>query len=313
MDDFDRKQAQIASDRRIAAAHYQQTWDSMIKGWGEDCSAGQVSDSAWLMYAANYLLCTDGVRWAIDPYRLKRRIPSAPDVDAARDLAGLSFIVLTHLHADHVDPDLLIALRDLPVQWIVAESVLPFLRDRVGPPEERVIVPHMLEPLRLGGVKLTPFPGMHWHHFTREDAGLREDAGRREDLGQTSAGRSFKGVPATGFLAEFSGKRWLFPGDTRTYDAHLLPDFGPVDGVFAHVWLGGHAARSPEPPQLDAFCRFCSDLRPRRLVLAHLREFGREADEYWDSEHVQMITARLREIAPQMEIIPAYMGDRVEL
>jgi hypothetical protein len=40
-----------------------------------------------------------------------------------------------------------------------------------------------------------------------------------------------------GYLLEFNGKRWLFPGDTRSYDASLLQSFGPLEGHFAHLWL----------------------------------------------------------------------------
>ena len=59
---------------------------------------------------------------------------------------------------------------------------------------------------------LTPFDGLHIH--------------------------GEHGVPAMGYLAEFSKKRWLFPGDTREFDFSKLPDFGELDDVIGHLWLG---------------------------------------------------------------------------
>ena len=102
-----------------------------------------------------------------------------------------------------------------------------------------------------------------------------------------------RGVPATGYLVEFQNKRWLFPGDTRTYDASQLPSFGPVDGLFAHLWLGRGCALMDEPPLLDAFCQFCLDLQPRRIILTHLNEFGRDADDFWDEEHAEKLCSKI--------------------
>jgi len=50
-----------------------------------------------------------------------------------------------------------------------------------------------------------------------------------------------------GYLAEFGTKRWLFPGDTRSYNFEKLPDFGKLDGVIAHVWLGKTEAMQANP------------------------------------------------------------------
>ena len=83
-----------------------------------------------------------------------------------------------------------------------------------------------------------------------------------------------------GYLIECCGRRWLVPGDTRTYDASQLPVFDEVDVLFAHVWLGRRSALLDEPPLLDDFCRFCLDLKPHQLILTHLNEFGRDASDF---------------------------------
>jgi hypothetical protein len=120
-----------------------------------------------------------------------------------------------------------------------------------------------------------------------------------------------RGVPAMGYLIEFNGKRWLFPGDTRTFDPGQLPSFGPVDGLFAHMWLGRGCALLEEPPLLEEFCRFIVDLLPKRVILTHLSEFGRDANDIWDISHVQKISAWFQKNAPKVHLDAAQLGDSI--
>jgi L-ascorbate metabolism protein UlaG (beta-lactamase superfamily) len=225
-------------------------------------------DRAWLMYSANYLFRTCNVRWAMDPLTLNWRIKNAPKTDLVHDLRSLSFVLLTHRHADHLDIDLLAALRHLPITWVVPEFLLPIVIKEAGLARKNIVTALHLHPIEMNGIQILPFNGLH-----------------RE----TTPDGAKRGVPAFGYLIEFNGKRWLFPGDTRTYNAFQLPDLGPVDHLFAHLWLGRGCALQEEPPLLDAFCRFCFDLNPRRIILAHLHEFGRDADDFWDEAHAQQV------------------------
>lgn len=256
-----------AEARRVRLiADYPALWRRITQEWQQPGP----DDRAWLTYSANYLLRTGGVRWAIDPLRLSWRVSAAAPV-AACDLAGAAFVLLTHRHADHLDLDLLAALAAFPIYWVTPPALLETVQ-RAGLRRERILTPVCGQPLLLNGVRITPFDGLHW------EAG--PDGDRR-------------GVPATGYLAEFGGRRWLFPGDTRCYDPAGLPDFGALDGVFAHVWLGRGAALDEPPPLLDDFCRFCLALKPRRIVLAHLYEFGRDASDFWDATHAARVHAHL--------------------
>ncbi|MCX6035958.1 MAG: hypothetical protein NTV38_13445, partial [Chloroflexi bacterium] len=97
---------------------------------------------------------------------------------------------------------------------------------------------------------------------------------------------------------EMGGKRWLFPGDTRTYDPAGLPDLGPVDVLFAHLWLGRAVALQSHPPLLELFCRFCLAFQPRRVILTHLEEWGRQASDFWDIEHAKMAVSVLKKGSP---------------
>lgn len=173
------------------------------------------------------------------------------------------------------------------------------MQAEAGLPAERVLIPKALQPIEIKGFRITPFEGLHW-----------------ELSPETSSG-NLKGVPAIAYLVEFNGKRWLFPGDTRTYYANKLPPFGPVDGLFAHLWLGRGCAMLEVPPLLEDFCRFCIDLQPRRVIVVaqsativtHLEELGRDAEDYWDEEHFQKVSKRCRETAPDIHMLSARMGE----
>lgn len=116
-----------------------------------------------------------------------------------------------------------------------------------------------------------------------------------------------------GYLAEFNGKSWLFPGDTRTYDFHQLPAFGQLNGIFAHLWLGKAEALNQNPSLLNGFCDFFSRFQTKRIVITHLREFGREPQDFWVLHHFQMVKNLFRHIAPEIKLTAALMGERINL
>ena len=285
---FSEKQTEIRQKREQAIEQYPALWAKMTFAWNRP----GLTDTVWMMYAANYLFRTGNVRWAIDPFTLNWRLPDAPKVDIRRDLSGLSFVLLTHSHKDHLDLNLIYALRDLPIQWVIPEFLIPVVLQRVDLPKERVIVPQPLLPLELGGLRITPFEGQHLVH---------------------NPDGSINGVPAMGYLVETSHKRWLFPGDTRVYDAARLPLFGPVDTLFAHLWLGRRAALLDPPQYMEAFCKFCADLQPGRVILTHIEELGRAADDYWDGAHVAKIVSHFQKEYAEILIQPMRMGEQVAL
>jgi len=282
------KQAEFDSKKISAAAGYPALWWRILSEWQRP----EASDRAWLLYSANYLLRTAGIRWALDPLTLNQRLPSAPEVDIS-PLAALDYIVLTHRHADHLDLDLLRRLREFPIRWIIPEFLLEHLTALDLPPES-VSIPQPLEPIPAGGLTLTPFDGLHWEADPSCPDGQR-------------------GVPALGYLAEFSGKRWLFPGDTRTYDASSLLRFRPVDGLVVHLWLGRGNALDDQYPLLESFGRFCLDLRPKRIIVTHLNEFGRPADEIWDAGHFQLVKEWVEEQSPCVVLDSVGMGENINL
>jgi hypothetical protein len=288
MDRFSEKQEKIVRRRAEVAAQYPALWSNMIAEWKQP----DPEDRVWLTYSANYLFRTNNVRWAIDPLTLSWRIKGAPKVDVKRDLSSLSFIMLTHDHNDHLDLDLLSSLRHLPITWVIPEFLLSKVTDQAGLSRKKIIVPSSLARIDLNGICILPFNGLHW---------------------ETTPDDKLKGVPAFGYLIECNGKRWLFPGDTRTYDALQLPTLDSVDVIFAHLWLGRGCALMDDPPLLDAFCRFFLDLKPTRLILAHLTELGRDADDYWDASHAECVSSRFKQLEPNISVLPALLGEDILL
>jgi L-ascorbate metabolism protein UlaG (beta-lactamase superfamily) len=287
MDPLSEKQEQLNRRRIEAIQLYPALWSKLIAEW----KTPDPEDRVWLTYSANYLFRTDNVRWAIDPLTLNWRIKDASSVDVTQDLSPLSFVLLTHGHEDHLDLDVLSALRDLPVTWVVPEFLLSKV-EQAGLRAESIIIPLALTPFELDGIRILPFDGLHWE--TTPDGSLKE-------------------VSAMGYQIECHGRRWLFPGDTRTYNPSQLPAFDSVDTIFAHLWLGRGSALMDKPPLVDSFCRFFLDLKPRRLILTHLNEFGRDASDHWDESHAQLICSTLCKMLASLPVKSLQMGNSVLL
>lgn len=191
----------------------------------------------------------------------------------------------------HACLDLIAALRHFPICWVVPEPILAQVLES-GIPREKIIIPKPPQPIELDGIRITPFDGQHFE--TIQDGTL-------------------KGIPATGYLIEWAGKRWLFPGDTRNYDISQLPSCSPLDGIFAHLWLGRGCALMDDPPLLDPFCRFFAKLQSEHIVLTHLMEFGRDANDHWDVSHAQVVTTHLQERFGPINVIHSVIGQKALL
>ena len=287
-DKFAEMQARISLKLKEAISKYPSLWAKMISKW----KTQDRDDAVWLMYSANYLVRTAGVRWAIDPLSLNWRIPGAPKMDLCSDLQDLSFVLLTHSHNDHLDFDLLCELSHLPIRWIIPKFLIALIQEKVRLPGNQIVVPHPLKPIEFQGFRIVPFEGQH--------------------LIILPDGKE-SGVPEMGYLVEFKDKRWLFPGDTRIYSADRFPAFGDVNALFAHLWLGRGAALDDLQQMIDAFCQFCADLKPERIILAHIEELGRDAGDFWDDSHINEVLSRFQIKFPSIPIVPVRMGEFVSL
>jgi hypothetical protein len=274
--------ADLEYQRAIASEDYPKNWNRMISEWRYS-----QENRFWLTYSANYLLNSAGKKWAIDPYSLFTRIGGGAQPDFSEDLLSLQLVVLTHSHSDHLDLHLIAGLRDFPLQWVIPEFMLAKIKAVVDLPSDRIIIPQPQKPLRIDNLTLTPFEGLHIH--------------------------GEHGVPAMGYLAEFSEKRWLFPGDTRLYDFSKLPEFGELDGVVSHLWLGKGEALESKPSKLEGFCNFFSQFTTKQLIITHLHEYGRDMNELWDLHHFQLVRTHIHAIKPELSVTAALIGECVDL
>lgn len=266
-----------------AKTGYSLIWNRIVAEW----KSADKGDHAWLTHSANYLLNTAGVRWALDPLALPARVPGMTSPNYAVDLDQLQLIVLSHAHHDHLDLNLISALQGLPLIWVIPEFMLDNVLKAAAIPPERIIVPKPATRISAGNLTLTPFEGLHMN-------------------GQG-------GIQEMGYLAEFNGHRWLFPGDTRLFDNSRLPDFGRLDGVFAHLWLGKAGAQIDPPPMLEEFCAFFSCFKADRLVITHLNEFGRDETELWDESHYRSVDQVFKQKVPGCQIVMGLTGDQINL
>lgn len=90
--------------RQKAINLYPRLYREIIQDW----SSQAPEDAAWLIYSANYLFRTGGIRWAIDPVVMNWRVPETQPVDYLSLAENLDFVLLTHDHSDHLDLGLLI-------------------------------------------------------------------------------------------------------------------------------------------------------------------------------------------------------------
>jgi hypothetical protein len=259
----------------------------MIRSW----CAPRRNDAVWLTYSANYLFNTRGLKWAVDPVLLSNRVPEAQMLDAGRDLYDLDFVLLTHTHIDHVDVILWTQLKESRCHWIVPEHMVEFFTAEASMSNSGFSVAVPGRKLSVAGTRITPFAAPHY---------------------ERNATAETKHIDSTGYLVETSGGSYLFPGDIRTYDPACLRHFTDVSAVFAHVFLGRSAALECDPPLLNEFVDFYLSCRPKKIVLAHLYELGREPEDCWLTSHARTVARAFNNANKEVKVsIPEWYKETV--
>lgn len=218
----------------------------------------RTDDAFWLTGASGYIFSTGGVRWAVDPaFTTPRDHSSLRALGEERARALLStmrFMLLTHSHADHFDPEVMRLCPD--VEWIVPRHLEAAMPEGC---RKTVIDDH--DALERDGIVIRAFPGFHY------DAGTA------------------LGVPETGYMVETGAHRILMPADVRDYGGRL-PDMGRVTHLFMHVWLGrANALNFPCGDYPDRLADFALSVHPEKIYLTHLMEAARDARDLWTYAH----------------------------
>ncbi len=177
---------------------------------------------------AGFWLESRHARLLIDPYlsdSLARKYMGkkhdhqrmAPAPIAVEDLPEVDYVLITHAHTDHLDPDTLGPLfaRFPKIRFVVPASCADVARERIGRAAELVLV-DAGDQITLGGMRITVFPAAH--EVKELDA-----EGRHKFLG---------------YGIEVEGTRFYHSGDTIPFAAldeavsRFAPDVAllPVNG-----------------------------------------------------------------------------------
>ena len=270
---------------------YPEQYARMITEWS--CPG---PDMVWCMYSANYLFRVGSTRFAIDPMTPLVRVGGSPPQTIKTDLAPLQLVAITHDHSDHLSWELLNSIAESVELWIIPEWLDAFFTNAIPDPHGSVRFVSAGDVIEFGDVRITVFAGNHWEDQTNAKTG------------QVSQ----KGLPSLAYLIEGSGKRWLFPGDTRSFNSTNRIPFGPVDLVVAHVFLGRLEYPGDIPPLQKQFCNFFAGYKTNRLILTHLYEVGRDTKDIWTGSHATSIQETINQLAPSIQVAALITGDSLD-
>lgn len=262
------------------AQRYDEIWEEIERGLSEE------GDAFFLMGPANYIFLTGGVKWAVDPaFTVPRDRSSFDCIDADRMMNSLDFVLLTHRHADHFDPELMKRYPDL--LWIVPDHMGEEVRAH-GRFNLQIVRPG--DVIRRGEIAIRAFKSLHY------------------DAGTTV------GVEETGYFVETNGHRLMLPGDVREYNAAKYPKFEGITHFFAHVWLGRRNALNwPCGAYPGGMAEFILAFDPEKIYLAHLFEATRPLPDMWTNAHAGLVMDEIAGRRPGAAVCALQPGQRILL
>ena len=200
-------------------------------------------------------------------------------------LPELDLFLLTHLHSDHYDPEVirLIAGKRRP-RFVVPEPLVSTVREETGLHEYQIISVREGECIEWGGATVRAHPSPH--------GGMRHNFG---------------------YVLEVGGRRIVFTSDVRDYRIAWLPDLGGVDVLCLNLWIGRDRALTFSPEMMEEVCQFIARLRPGRVLFCHLYEVSRTPENGWTYVHAGLLQDRLLTLAPQVRCYAPYLGEGVSI
>lgn len=199
----------------------------------------------------------------------------------------ISFILITHLHIDHCQPEWVKALADSSIEWIVSERIAADFFNIPGASPANTLILSDDETIELNGIKITARAGYHAEPGKPPFASCAYDVELPD------------------------GIKLFFPADVRDPSRDVPP--GRVDYTFGHIFLGREDATGNDFPQLEAVSRFLIRRPTGHLFLNHLYETGRKPADLWTHRHAEMVKDKLRIFAPGLPVTAPHFGDAMHL
>ena len=241
--------------------------------------------------SASYIFSTADVFWMADP-SFNNGDCKADDTQlneiAALINQKISFAVITHLHQDHCQTELVKKIDNPSFRWVVSCRFAEEFHHQYGVAFENMIILNNGESTVLHDIKITAERGYH------------KEAGKPE-------------FPSCSYNIELpDGVKIFMPGDVREFDAEI-PDMCPVDYTFGHVFLGREDAEGDEFSKLHDFADFITRRKTGSVILAHLYELARLSRDLWTHRHAAMAEVEIKKKAPSVKVYAPYFGDSLPL
>ena len=241
-----------------------------------------------LPYSSSWVFTTgQKTKWCLDPFLVFP--PTEEEVrEIATGLRDFDFCIITHLHRDHFQVDLLqeIERQGTDIQWLVPEWILPaFCEHFPEAPKARIMPLPMNREITVCDIRITTFDGFHF-----------------EPNGN--------GCPSCALAVKLpDGVRLSFPIDTRNYDVEIPEEMKSCDYLFAHIWLGRDCSHLREFPLFKQFCDFCLSFNAENIIIGHLLEVMRAVHSMWTGRHVMLIQ---KELSSRVSAPPVIVPRRAE-
>jgi L-ascorbate metabolism protein UlaG (beta-lactamase superfamily) len=176
---------------------------------------------------AGFALISGSERLLIDPFLSSRPDRLADPVVDPRDLRGVTAVLATHEHEDHLDlPAWAVLAEASPAARFVVPAPLVPLVTGAGVPPDRVIGARVGAPVELGTARAIPVPARH--------AVRIEDGYSLGDLDRAAA-------RFVGYVIELGGVRLYHGGDTLAHRA-ILDAVAPQRPEIALLPINGRDA-----------------------------------------------------------------------
>ena len=241
--------------------------------------------------SSTYIFSTGrNIFWMMDP-NFNMTGFDEPELDKITALIAqkIRFIVITHLHGDHCQAQLVRKLKDSPIRWIISPRFTEYFTTNFG-----VASDHLIELADGGETQI-------------EAIRIRAQRGYHAEPGKKAV------VSCSYDITLPDGIRLFFPADIRDFEAEIPNREQPVDYIFGHVFLGREDAQGDQFSKLDEFCRFLTSRKSSNLILTHLYEVSRQPRDLWTRRNAEIAAGAIRKYDPELKIVIPHFGDMLHL